>query len=104
MRNNYAPLLYIFIFILAVIGLSLLFLRQPVVDNLREQTGIAAVDVAVRKSPPANELIDTEILENDKLANLKNNVKVFVFEEICGKSVNTMKRCVQGNNNPFLKK
>jgi hypothetical protein len=104
MRNNYNSLLYIFIVILVLAGLSLLFLRQPFVDILREKTGIAAIDVPTRKSPPASELINTEILKNDRLLSLKNNIKVFVFEEVCGESVNTSKRCAKGNNNPFLKK
>ena len=104
MRNNYSLLLYISIIALALAGLSLLFLRQPFVEILREKTGVASVEVATRKSPPPQTLINTEILEDDRLVNLKNNVKVFVFEEICSESVNAVKRCVKGNNNPFLKR
>jgi hypothetical protein len=104
MRNKYALLLYIFIFILVLAGLGLMFMRQVFVDNLRNTTGISAVDVTVRRSLPDNELIDTEILEGERLSNLTNNVKVFVFEEICGESINTPKQCSKGNGNPFLRK
>ena len=101
MRSKYKSILVILILVMVLAGLSLLFLRQPFVDYLREANGVSAVNVPVRKSPPANTLINTDILEDERLINLKNNVTIFDFEDICGESVNTAKRCVVGNSNPF---
>ncbi|HZJ41116.1 MAG TPA: hypothetical protein VFD16_02535 [Candidatus Saccharimonadales bacterium] len=101
MKNNYAVVYYTIIIILVLAGVVLLFLRQPFVEALRNQTGISTVDVVVRHSAPANELLDTAILEDARMTALKNNVNVFVFDEICGQSVNSVKRCVKGNNKPF---
>jgi hypothetical protein len=101
MKNNHAIVYYVIIVILALAGIVLLFLRQPFVEALRNQTGLSTVDVTVRRSAPASELLDTAILENERMTALKNNVSVFVFEEVCGESINSVKRCVKGNNSPF---
>lgn len=101
MKNNHAVVYYVIIVILALAGIVLLFLRQPFVEALRNQTGISTVDVVVRRATPASELLDTAILENERMTALKSNVNVFVFDEICGDSINSVKRCVKGNNNPF---
>ena len=103
MKNNNIVVFYVVIIILAVASLALLFLRQPFIEALRNQTGISTLDVGIRRSAPASELINTKILEDERLTALKNNVSVFVFEEICGESVNSAKRCVKGNNNLFGK-
>jgi hypothetical protein len=55
----------------------------------------------VRRATPASELLDTAVLENERMTALKSNVSVFVFDEICGDSINSVKRCVKGNNHPF---
>ncbi len=104
MRKNYTPFIYIFVAILVIAMLGLLFLRQNFVEFLRGQTGAASIEVVVRKSVPANELINTEILESETLISLKDNIKVFTFEETCGESINAPKRCVKGNSNPFFNK
>lgn len=101
MKNNHAVVFYVIIIILALVGVVLLFLRQPFIDALRNQTGISTIDVTVRRSAPASELLDTAILEDARMTSLKNNVSVFVFDEVCGDSVNSVKRCVKGNNKPF---
>lgn len=104
MRSKHALVLYILIILLLIAGLLLLFLRQPFIDYFRVQTGIAAIEVPVRQSPPAQDLLDTAILSSDKLSSLKDNVKVFSLDDVCGDSVNAVKPCSVGNVNPFLNK
>ncbi|QQG52166.1 MAG: hypothetical protein HY931_02345 [Candidatus Falkowbacteria bacterium] len=101
MKNNHAVVFYVIIIALALAGAALLFLRQPFIEALRNQTGISTIDVTVRRSAPASELLDTAILADPRMTALKNNVNVFVFDEVCGESVNSVKRCVKGNNKPF---
>ena len=102
MRSRHSIALYIVLLLILLAGLFLLFLRQPFINFFREQSGVTAVDVAPRKSLPANQLINTDILAGEKLSSLRNNVKVFSMEDICGDSVNAPKRCTVGNINPFL--
>ena len=82
-------------------GLAMLFLRQPFVDYLRDNTGLTTVDVPMRPETPAERLIDIEILKSDKITSMRSNVQVFNFNEICGDSVNAPTPCVLGNRNPF---
>lgn len=103
MKNNNIVVFYVVIIILVLASITLLFMRQPFIEAVRNQTGISTLDVSVRRSAPASELINTKILEDERLTSLKNNVNVFVFEEICGESINSAKRCVKGNNNLFGK-
>ncbi len=101
MKHRYTTLLYLFFLLIFIGGLGMLFLRQSFVDYLRENTGITTVEVPLRPATPPEQLIDVEILKNEKLTSMRNNVQVFNFNEICGESVNAGKRCVLGNRNPF---
>jgi len=101
MRSKYAPLLYILAILILLSGIGLLFLRQSVADYMHEATGLSAVEVIPRRSLPDDQLINVDILKSDKLAEMKNNVQVFSFEDICGDSLNSPTRCVRGTNNPF---
>lgn len=104
MRSRYSIAFYVVLSLIFLTGLILLFFRQPFINFFREQSGVTVVDVAPRRSPPANQLINTDILASEKLSSLKDNVKVFSMENICGDSINAPKRCAVGNINPFLKK
>lgn len=104
MRSRHSIAFYVVLVLIFLIGLVLLFLRQPFINFFREQTGVTVVDNTPRKSLPANQLINTDILASEKLSSLRENVKVFSMEEICGDSVNAPKRCTVGNINPFLSK
>jgi hypothetical protein len=104
MTSKYSPILYIFFILLFLAGLAVLFLRQPFVDYWREEVGISEVEVVIKKLPPKNELINTDILTGDVLSSLSNQVTVFSWDNVCGDSLNAPRACVQGNSNPFLRK
>lgn len=104
MMSKYSTLLYAFFILLFIASLSLLFLRQPFIDYYREVAGVNDIEVVIRKSLPTEALINTEVLEGEVLSSLSNQVSVFDFEEICGKSINAPKACVTGNGNPFVRK
>lgn len=104
MRTRHSIAFYIFLTLIFLAGLILLFLRQPFINFFREQSGVTAVDVTPRKSLPVDQLLNTSILESEKLSSLRENVKVFSMEDICGDSVNAPKRCTVGNINPFSNK
>ncbi len=103
MKSRYSTAFYFILALIFLIGLILLFLRQPFINFFREQSGVTAVDMTPRKSLPADQLINTGILASEKLSSLRDNVKIFSMEDICGNSVNAPKRCAIGNINPFLK-
>ena len=104
MRARHSIAFYIFLTLIFLAGLILLFLRQPFINFFREQSGVTAVDVTPRKSLPTDQLLNTGILESEKLSSLRENVKVFSMEDVCGDSVNAPKRCTVGNINPFSNK
>lgn len=101
MRSKYAPILYILTVLLVLAAIGLLFLRQPIADYMHEATGLSAVEVIPRRSQADSDLINVEILKSEKLSEMKNNVQVFSFDDICGDSLNSASRCVRGTNNPF---
>lgn len=104
MTNRYSTLLYIIFTLIFLAGLSLLFLRQPFIDYFREEVGVNDTEVVIRKSASQNDLINTDILSGDVLSSLTNQVTVFSWDNICGKSINAPKDCKEGNTNPFLRK
>ncbi len=104
MRSRHSIAFYIVILLIFLVGLVLLFMRQPFINFFRVQVGVTEIDVTPRKSLPASQLINTDILASEKLSSLRENVKVFSMEDICGDSVNAPKRCTVGNINPFLSK
>lgn len=101
MRSKYATILYILFVTVLLAGLALLFLRQPFIDYWREVKGVENADIIIRKSPPQNELINTDILNGEDLSALSDQVTIFSFDSICGDSIKAPKRCVEGNGNPF---
>lgn len=101
MKSRFAPLIFILFSILLLIGIGLLFFRQPVANMLHESTGVAGVEVVVRASVPDDQLLNTAILKNEAMISLKRNVQVFSFEDICGASVNAAQKCLTGNSSPF---
>lgn len=104
MRSKYQSLLYIILVLLFLSGLFLLFLRQSFIEYFREIQGVDAVQVSASASLPKEKLLDTSILEHERLKELRNYVQVFSIENICGESINAGKRCAPGNKNPFLAK
>ena len=104
MTNKYSAIFYILSGVILLAALGLLFLRQPFIDYYREKSGVTKTEVVITKLPPADTLINTEILNGKILGSLSNQVKVFSFDEVCGSSVSAPASCRVGNNNPFLDK
>lgn len=101
MRSKYASFLYILGVLILITAAGLLFLRQPVADYVHEASGLSSVDAIPRRSLADDELINVEILKSEKLAEMKNYVQVFSFEDICSESINSQTKCIQGTKNPF---
>lgn len=119
MKNGFRYILYIVIFIIVGIGITLLILKNESVQYLSENFGVAKLVVPLKVSPSTSkDTLDTELFKDTKFVSLRNNVIKFDFDSICKNAVGQVQtvstssdgtvststrslNCIVGNNIPF---
>ncbi len=101
MSNRFASLFYSLTAIVLLAALALLFFRQDFIDYYRDASGVTKTEVVIRRELPAEQLIDTEILQADAMRALTSQVKLFSIDKICGSNINN-NSCRVGNTSPLF--
>lgn len=119
MRSAHRYIIYIVVLLILVLGALLFAFRNQAVGFLNDKTGLpeAELNTNIATSSLKN-VLDTTVLETPKFESLKNNVKKFDFDSICGEPVGRVETtatstegesvttsavlsCVLGNGLPF---
>jgi hypothetical protein len=129
MRDNYRFILYAVIFLVILIGVLLFGFRDALLNYAQTQSGLTVALSPVAAVVPANEALDTSILQNPNFTALVNHVVNFNFDNICWRpdtvsqavasvsvvgtdasttatttETNVPVTCIQGNSLPFVVK
>lgn len=83
MKSGNRYILYILIFVIIGLGLTLYLMRNQASDYLNETTGVMKAVSTVKVSTSSKDTIDTAMFSAPKFLALKNNVNKFDFDAIC---------------------
>ena len=121
MRNTYRIILYIFILLLIISGITLFILRNSLVGFL-EETNSLVLAVPTTKVAADKDILSVEMLKSPRFTALAKNVVNFDFDNICWRpdskivkaapdtetatgtpeTVEAPLNCAKGNNLPFV--
>lgn len=100
MKNNFNFVLIILVIILILSGAGIIFFRQELLLFLNEKSNIpdGQINEYVQEIP-VEDILSSEVLNNETFNTLENQVKDFNFENVC--ELNGERKCIVGTARPF---